>query len=176
MTRPVRINVPAGDNSWESQLNTNLQQIYDRPFPPVLHVGTLASLESARPAAQYQYCIAIVDYDGAGTPGQHVAFSNGTAWKLASNWELFQRRTFRVVTGTDSAADIDDTIMDIALVAVAEVICGEETNDLEKIQKSLTTVARRRLKPFGVHVERCSLTDIAPCRVIRNICDVPETE
>ncbi len=72
--------------------------------------------------------------------------------------------------------DIDDTIMDVALVAVAEVICEEETDDLGKIGKSLTTIARRRLKPFGVHVERCSLTDIAPCRVIRNICDVPDTE
>jgi hypothetical protein len=111
MTRPVRINVPAGDNSWEGQLNTNLQQIYDRPFPPLLHVGTLANLESTRPAAQYQYCIAIVDYDSAGTPGQHMAFSNGTAWKLASNWELFQRRTFRSTAGAISVADIDDTII-----------------------------------------------------------------
>ena len=111
MVRPARINVPAGDNSWESQLNTNLQQLYDRPLPPLLHAGSLSNLESTRPAAQYQYCIAIVDYDGAGTPGQHMAFSNGTAWKLASNWELFQRRTFRTVTGTDSVADIDDTIV-----------------------------------------------------------------
>ena len=111
MTRPTRITVNAGDNSWESQLNTNLQQLYDRPLPPLLHAGTLANLESTRPAAQYQYCIAVVDYDGAGTPGQHMAFSNGTAWKLASNWELFQRRTFRSTAGAISVADIDDTIV-----------------------------------------------------------------
>ena len=110
MTRPTRITVNAGDNSWESQLNTNLQQLYDRPLPPLLHAGTLANLETTRPAAQYQYCIAVVDYDSAGTPGSHMAFSNGTAWKLASNWELFQRRTFRATAGAISVADIDDSI------------------------------------------------------------------
>jgi len=111
MTRPTRITVNSGDNSWESQLNTNLQQIYDLPFPPLLHAGTLANLEASRPAAQYQWCIAVVDYDGAGTPGEHLAFSNGTAWKLASNWEFINRRTFRGITTTDAFADTDETIV-----------------------------------------------------------------
>lgn len=71
--------------------------------------------------------------------------------------------------------EIDDTISDLALVAVAEVVTTEETDDFSTLEKRLTTLTRRRLKPFGVHVERCSLTDLAPCRVIRNVCDVPET-
>jgi regulator of protease activity HflC (stomatin/prohibitin superfamily) len=72
--------------------------------------------------------------------------------------------------------DIDDTISDIALLAVAEVVSSEETDDLTRIAKRLTHLTRRRLKTFGVRVERCSLTDMAPCRVIRNVCDVPEGE
>ncbi len=71
--------------------------------------------------------------------------------------------------------DIDDTISDIALLCTAEVVSSESTDDLALLEKKLTALARRKLKPFGVHVERCSLTDIAPCRVIRNVCDVPES-
>jgi hypothetical protein len=111
MVRPTRITINSGDNAWESEVNTNLQQIYDRPFPPLLHAGTMANLETTRPAAQFQYCFAVVDYDSAGTPGQHLAFSNGTDWKLASNWEMLNRRVTRSIAGADSVADDDDIIL-----------------------------------------------------------------
>jgi hypothetical protein len=111
MTRPTRITVNNGDISWESQLNTNLQQLYDTPIPILLHANTLANLQTTRPAASYAWCMAIVDYDGGTTPGSHLAFSNGTAWKLASNWEFMHRRTFRGITTTDSFGDTDETIV-----------------------------------------------------------------
>ncbi|MEM7311349.1 MAG: hypothetical protein AAF682_32080 [Planctomycetota bacterium] len=111
MARPSRITVNSGDNAWENQVNTNFQQLYDRPLPILQHAGDLASLEAVRPAAQFEWCLAIVDYDGGSSPGQHMAFSNGTVWKLVSNWELFRRRTFRTVSMADSLQDTDDVVL-----------------------------------------------------------------
>lgn len=135
MVRPTRITVNNGDNSWESQLNTNFQQLYDRPLPIVLHAGTLANLETIRPAAQFQWCLAIVDYDSAGTPGQHVAFSNGTAWKLASNWEFLNRKVVTLISAVHTILDTDGIIVltgsgtfDLTLPAIADNNEGREIN------------------------------------------------
>lgn len=111
MARPARITINAGENSWEAQLNSNLQQLYDTPIPILLHANTLANLETIRPAASYAWCMAIVDYDGGTTPGSHLAFSNGTTWKLASNWEFANRRFMRGITSADSFGDTDDVIV-----------------------------------------------------------------
>lgn len=110
MTRPSRITVNGGDNSWEAQLNTNLQQLYDRPLPLFVHAGDLASLEAARPAAQFDQCLAWVDYDGDATPGKHPAFSNGTAWKLLSDWEV-NRRVFRSTGSSGNILITDDVVI-----------------------------------------------------------------
>jgi len=72
--------------------------------------------------------------------------------------------------------DIDDTITDLALTAVAEVVSGAFDTELSELESKLTKLTRSRLRPFGVRVERCSLTDAALCRVFRNVCDVPEGE
>lgn len=110
MARPTRITVNSGDNSWEAQLNTNLQQLYDRPLPLFVHAGDLTSLESARPAAQFDQCLAWVDYDGAGTPGTMMAFSNGTAWRLISDWEA-NRRVFRSTGASGNILVTDDVVI-----------------------------------------------------------------
>lgn len=111
MARPTRITVNSGDNAWEGEVNSNLQQLYDRPLPIYLHGDTLTDLQSTFPAAQYAWCLAIVDYDGAATPGTHLAFSNGTEWKLVSNWEFFNRHTFKGITTTYTVLDADDVVV-----------------------------------------------------------------
>ncbi len=110
MARPTRITVNSGDNSWEAQLNTNLQQLYDRPLPLFVHAGDLASLEAARPAAQFDQCLAWVDYDGDATPGKMMAFSNGTEWRLLSDWEA-NRRVFRSTGSGGNILDTDDVVI-----------------------------------------------------------------
>ena len=37
------------------------------------------------------------------------------------------------------------------------------------LTKKLTTMTRRRLKKYGVYVERCSLTDFTSCMPILNL-------
>lgn len=72
--------------------------------------------------------------------------------------------------------DVSDTISDVtqtALVAVIttwplEQLMDKITTDLEK---ELTTATRERLKPYGVKVHKCSLTDFSTCRVLKLLGD-----
>lgn len=111
MSRPTRPTIDSGSNGWDAVVNTALQQLYDRPLPVFLHAGDLASLEALRPAAQFEWCFAIVDYDGGTSPGKALAFSDGSAWRPASNWQLLHRSTFTEVSSAHAVADGDDTIV-----------------------------------------------------------------
>ncbi len=86
---------------------------------------------------------------------------------------MVYRMTNPVLAYTENY-DIDDTISDLVQLCTAEVVSSEPSDDMVVLEKRLTALTRRKLKPYGVHVERCSLTDIAPCRVYRNVCDVSE--
>lgn len=105
MSRPTRINIDSGAQSWEAVVNSNFQQVFDRPFAVLVFEGTLAELELARPAASYEWCLAIVEYDGEST-GNALAFSDGTAWRLASNWQLLNRHA---IASSDSNVTVDDS-------------------------------------------------------------------
>lgn len=111
MARPTRTTVQSGVGGWDATINDNLIKVFDQPLPIYLHADTLANLQTSFPAASYAWCLAIVEYDGAATPGNHLAFSNGTAWKLVSNWEFFNRRTFTGITTTYTVLDADDVIV-----------------------------------------------------------------
>ncbi len=69
--------------------------------------------------------------------------------------------------------DISDTINDITLIAMAEVITSHDLDflrtNLSVVQKKLTSVTRKKLKPFGVRVFRAALTDFSICRAINLI-------
>lgn len=71
--------------------------------------------------------------------------------------------------------EVDDTINDVGLAAVMEVVGSKKKSDLLKerqggdLTKALTTMTRRRLKRYGIHVERCSLTDFTTCMPILNM-------
>jgi regulator of protease activity HflC (stomatin/prohibitin superfamily) len=65
--------------------------------------------------------------------------------------------------------DCDQTIKDICAGAISEVVRSASWPDLqsEEFGRELRTIMRRRLRPFGVKVLRTTLTDCAPCRVLK---------
>lgn len=70
--------------------------------------------------------------------------------------------------------DVTDTITDVTMVAITEVIT---THDLQfllenltgEVQKKLTQVARKKLKKYGVKVYWTALTDFSTALIIKNI-------
>jgi regulator of protease activity HflC (stomatin/prohibitin superfamily) len=80
-----------------------------------------------------------------------------------------------VLAALSRSFEVDDTINDVGLAAVMEVVGAKKKTDLLKerqdgtLQKALTVVTRRRLKKYGIHVERCSLTDFTSCMPILNM-------
>jgi regulator of protease activity HflC (stomatin/prohibitin superfamily) len=69
--------------------------------------------------------------------------------------------------------DHEETLGDVAMTAIAEVVLGNTYEQLMShvrdgtLEKELSKRARSRLKRFGFQVDRCALTDITPCRSIR---------
>lgn len=130
MTRPTRPPIDSGVNGWDADVNDGFIQLYDRPIPIVVHSGDLASLETARPAAQYEWCLAIVDFNSTASPGKHLAFSNGTAWKMVSNAEFTGRRKRRSVSGATSIT-IDDDILVVTGASAKNITLPAITNGLD---------------------------------------------
>jgi regulator of protease activity HflC (stomatin/prohibitin superfamily) len=75
--------------------------------------------------------------------------------------------------------DADDTIEEIALSAVNAVCSSMSWEDLKKayqtraLDRELRKRTRHALETYGVHVMKATLTDLAPCRVIRLVGDRP---
>lgn len=71
--------------------------------------------------------------------------------------------------------DHNTTICDITQAAVVEVIAKGTLDELsagianDTVNRQLTAACRRRLRQFGVSVNRCAVTDFAPCRAYRLI-------
>jgi regulator of protease activity HflC (stomatin/prohibitin superfamily) len=69
--------------------------------------------------------------------------------------------------------DPDDTIEEISLSVINNVLCRKTWRQLRddhesgKLDKELLHRARLALAPYGVHVLKTTLTDLAPCRVIK---------
>jgi regulator of protease activity HflC (stomatin/prohibitin superfamily) len=75
--------------------------------------------------------------------------------------------------------DPEDTVRDVALSAVHDVLCRltwAEIRDSIKndtLEKALKHEAYRGLTSYGVRVLRLTLTDLAPCRVIKLLNENP---
>jgi len=71
--------------------------------------------------------------------------------------------------------DPDETIRDITMSAIHDVCCGytaDELHDLQqdgKLERALKAEAKKELDRYGVRVIRMTLTDLAPCRVLKVI-------
>jgi regulator of protease activity HflC (stomatin/prohibitin superfamily) len=84
--------------------------------------------------------------------------------------------------------DVDETIAEVARAAIMEVMAGQKVTELKNalsdgtLSKELTSMCKRRLREFGVAVQRCNLTDFTTCVAIKmigqsgQIIPVPLTE
>jgi regulator of protease activity HflC (stomatin/prohibitin superfamily) len=80
-----------------------------------------------------------------------------------------------VLAALSKSFEVSDTINDVGLTAIMEVVGSMKKGELltarqdGDLTKALTTMTRRRLKRYGVYVERCSLTDCTTCLPILNM-------
>jgi regulator of protease activity HflC (stomatin/prohibitin superfamily) len=69
--------------------------------------------------------------------------------------------------------DTECTISDITQAAVVETITRSKLDDLltdiTAQEKKLTQTTRKRLRQFGVHVQRCAITDFSVCKTYKLI-------
>jgi len=70
--------------------------------------------------------------------------------------------------------DVSDTLNDISMLAITEVVTTHDLAHLlehltDDVQQKLTHVTRKRLRQYGVQVYRAFLTDFSECLIIRNI-------
>jgi hypothetical protein len=76
--------------------------------------------------------------------------------------------------------DVDDTVANIALAAVVEVVTSHTLDELlegvsegrnSKVNRSLTITCRKQLRQFGVQIQRCGITDFAESKAYRLVGD-----
>lgn len=79
MARPTRQTIDNGTNAWDSKVNTNFQNLFNRPLPVALHTGDESDLESTFPAAQYDKCLIWVEHT---VDGWTLYYSDGTIWDV----------------------------------------------------------------------------------------------
>lgn len=102
------------------------------------------------------------------------AIENNGAKPLAVSGVIVYKIT-DVLAALSYAYEVEDTINDVGLTAIMEVVGvrgrAKLKDDLKKgaLTRELTKMTRRRLKRYGVHVERCSLTDFTSCLPILNL-------
>lgn len=77
MPRPTRLTVDNGTNAWDALMNSNFQNIYDRPLGMALHTGDETDIEATFAAASYDKCFIWIDVVAT---GWELWFSNGTVW------------------------------------------------------------------------------------------------
>lgn len=69
--------------------------------------------------------------------------------------------------------DPDDTIRDVALTAIHDACIQHDSTSLMdaarsgKLDREMRAEAKKQLDAYGVRVIRMTLTDLAPCRVLR---------
>ena len=111
MARYTRKVISTGANAWNAEANDNHLNTFDRPFPLIKHVGDLASLETAFPAASHDQCLAICQFSSTGGDGLILAISDGAAWHSVASWQLMGRPIRTDITNTYPVVDADDYIV-----------------------------------------------------------------
>jgi regulator of protease activity HflC (stomatin/prohibitin superfamily) len=76
--------------------------------------------------------------------------------------------------------DVSDTIGDITQTALVAVITSWSLEDLiskitTDLERELTVATRERLRPYGVKVHKCALTDFSTCKVLKLLSDGSST-
>lgn len=127
MARYARQIPGAGEAAWDSKVNDNFQNVFDRPLPLVKHAGDLTSLQTAFPANQYDQALAICQYSGTAGDGLIFAFSDGTSWRPLSSWQLGNRKIltenptspYTLLTNDDVVYKSNSTALTVNLPALA---------------------------------------------------------
>ena len=139
MSRYARKLVASAENAWDAKINDNFANLFDRPLPIRIESGPLTDLETAFPAASNDQGLAICDYDGTPANGKVFAFSDGTAWHHATNWQMLNRLVPVAKAGAYSIADADDYL----------VLTGASSYDLTLPAVAATNKGRRILVKFN---------------------------
>ena len=67
--------------------------------------------------------------------------------------------------------DVDNTVGDLAQAAIVSVVTTTNFDELSKLNDhmidKLTNATRKKLKKFGVYIEKCFLTDFCTTKVVR---------
>jgi len=75
-----------------------------------------------------------------------------------------------VLKAVTSCEELDDIVSNVGLAAVFEVLATKKLPDLRawaesgELTNRLTRKVRSRLRAYGLYVERCGLTDLAPAK------------
>lgn len=72
MSRPTRTDINSSDSGWVTPLNSNSENLIDKPTPLVQY-GTSSALDSAKDPRLNIDCLALV--------GSEIYKSNGTSWE-----------------------------------------------------------------------------------------------
>lgn len=72
--------------------------------------------------------------------------------------------------------DTDGTVLDITQTAVVEVCAGMTSDELidkikTEVKMALTKTTRHFLKPYGIRVKKCAVTDFSICKVFKLVGD-----
>lgn len=81
-----------------------------------------------------------------------------------------------IVDALSNNWDVSDTISDVTQMAVVNVVNAWDFAELQKelggkVENELSIETRKQLKPFGVKVIRCGVSDFSLCRTHRVITD-----
>jgi hypothetical protein len=77
MARPTRTTIDNATLAWDALVNSNLQNLFDRPLAIALHSGDQTDLEATFASASYDKCLIWVDHT---VDGWTLYFSNGAVW------------------------------------------------------------------------------------------------
>jgi len=77
MARPSRIPLVSGQQGWDAGVETNMVNIFDKPFPMPVTALTELTIEATYPAASYERCLIWLNHS---INGWELWFSDGTTW------------------------------------------------------------------------------------------------
>lgn len=77
MARPTRLPIVSSQQGWDAPLETNLQNIMDKPFPMPETALTELTIQATYPAASYDRCMIWLEHT---VNGWELWFSDGTTW------------------------------------------------------------------------------------------------
>lgn len=77
MSRPTKLDIDAGIQSWDGKIDDNFEALFDAPLPIHAHTGNESDLASTFPAAAYDRCWVMVNHSSL---GWCLYVSTGSTW------------------------------------------------------------------------------------------------